>query len=56
MENILIEIIVDAVGLFLIWLGIDFDRENEPEIFSKSWFIVLLFLSIGMFLINIDLK
>jgi hypothetical protein len=51
------EHILNTIGVFLIWICVDFKRHKESEIkpFSKDWWIVFAMILVASILLQIEI-
>jgi hypothetical protein len=51
------EIILNIIGAFLIWICVDFKRHKESEIkpLSKDWWIVFAMIIVAIVLLQIEI-
>jgi hypothetical protein len=51
----MINFIINLIGIFLIFVAIDYKRpmEYRAKTFSKDWWIIILIVSLGSFLSSI---
>jgi hypothetical protein len=51
------EYILNTIGVFLIWICVDFKRNEESEIkpFSKDWWIVFAMILVANVLLQIEI-